>query len=38
MSVALLVMLGLLVGKWIALGALVAAAAAGVALGTANCA
>jgi ABC-type amino acid transport system permease subunit len=36
MSVALLVMLGLLVGKWIALGALIAGAAVGVALGYRN--
>ena len=36
MSVVILVMLGLLIGKWIALGALVAGAAAGAALGHRN--
>jgi hypothetical protein len=36
MSVVLLAMLGLLIGKWIALGALLAGAGAGVALGYRN--
>jgi len=36
MSVVILVMLGLLIGKWIALGALVAGAAVGAALGHRN--